>query len=159
MKRHIVICGWNFNVETIVRTLEAELDFPSIVLVNTVNPVQMDEFARSFKNSEVRFVSGDYTQDGVLEKASVSQAECVIVVADSSELTAHKADEKTIITTLTVKNMNPRVRLYAHVVNPDNVPHLQRAKADDVVISDKYSGFLLACTSQIPGCLASWMNC
>lgn len=150
-KGHIVICGWNFNVEMIIQTLQAEIDYPSIVLVNGANPVQVDEFIRRFSNAEVRFVAGDYTQDSILEKASIAQAECAIIVADAIELTAHKADEKTIITALTIKNMNPKIRLYAHVINPDNVTHLQRAKADDVVISDKYSGFLLAMHVTNPG--------
>ncbi len=150
-KGHIVICGWNFNVEMIIRTLSAELDYPSIVLVNHANPIQMDEFTRGFADAEVRFVAGDYSQDSVLEKASIGEAAHVILVADSSELTANKADEKTIITALTIKNMNPKIRLFAHVVDPDNVIHLQRAKADDVVISDKYSGFLLAMHVTNPG--------
>jgi len=151
LKGHIVICGWNFNVDMIIQTLEAEIDYPSVVLVNNANTTQMDEFTRSFTDAEVRFVSGDYSQDSVLEKASIGDAVCVILVADSSELTANKADEKTIITALTIKNMNPKIRLYAHVVDPDNVIHLQRAKADDVVISDKYSGFLLAKHVTNPG--------
>lgn len=151
LKGHVVICGWNFNVENIISTLEHELDYPSIVLVNACDPGAINEIINRHTESEISFVSGDFSKDVILDKASVRQAECVIIVADTNELTANKADEKTVITSLTVKNMNPKVRLYAHIINPDNVSHLRRAKADDVVISDKYSGFLLAMHVTNPG--------
>lgn len=151
LKKHVVICGWNFNVENIIFTLAAELDFPSIVLVNSCDPASIAELIERHKGAEVSFVAGDFASDAVLDRASVRTAECVIIVADSNELTANKADEKTIITTLTIKNMNPKVRVYAHIINPDNAQHLRRAKADDVVISDNYSGFLLAMHVTNPG--------
>lgn len=150
-KAHIVICGWNFNIENIITTLEKELDFPSIVLVNSCDPAPIGEIINRHTESEISFVAGDFSKDAILDKANVRQAECVIIVADNNELSANKADEKTIITSLTVKNMNPKVRLYAHIINPDNASHLRRAKADDVVISDKYSGFLLAMHVTNPG--------
>lgn len=151
LKGHVVICGWNFNVESIIKTLEAELDYPSIVLVNSCDPSPIGEIINAHTNSEISFVAGDFSKDAILDKANIRHAECVIVVADSNELTSNKADEKTIITVLTVKNMNPKIRVFAHVINPDNAPHLRRAKADDIVISDKYSGFLLAMHVTNPG--------
>ena len=151
LKKHIVICGWNFNVEDIVKTLEAELDYPSIVLVNACDPAPIGELISKHKKSEISFVAGDFSKDDVLDKANIRQAECAIIVADTNELTANKADEKTVITALTIKNMNERIRLYAHVVNRENSSHLKRAKADDIVISDKYSGFLLAMHATNPG--------
>ena len=151
LKGHVVICGWNFNVENIITTLEKELDYPSIILVNSCDPGSIGEIINRHTESEISFVAGDFSKDAILDKASVRQAESVIIVADTNELTANKADEKTVITALTVKNMNSKVRLYAHIINPDNVSHLRRAKADDVVISDKYSGFLLAMHVTNPG--------
>ncbi len=151
LKGHIVICGWNFNIENIITTLEKELDFPSIVLVNSCDPSPIGEIISRHTESEISFVAGDFSKDAILDKANVRQAECVIIVADNNEATANKADEKTIITSLTVKNMNSKVRLYAHIINPDNISHLRRAKADDVVVSDKYSGFLLAMHVTNPG--------
>ncbi|MBL7959327.1 NAD-binding protein [bacterium] len=151
LKGHIVICGWNFNIENIILTLEKELDYPSIVLVNSSDPGPVSEIISRHTESEISFVAGDFSKDAILERASIRQAESVIIVADINEITANKTDEKTIITSLTVKNMNPKVRLYAHIINPDNVSHLRRAKADDVVISDKYSGFLLAMHVTGPG--------
>jgi voltage-gated potassium channel len=150
-KNHILVCGWNYNVENFIRTLEIELDYPNIVLVNTCDPVQMNNIISHHKDSEIEFVSGDFSNELILKKAGIERAESVIIVADLNEITSNKADEKTIITALTVKNINPRIRLYAHIVNPDNAPHLQRAKADDVVISDKFSGFLLAMHVTNPG--------
>jgi voltage-gated potassium channel len=151
LKNHIVICGWNFNVDDIILALEKELEFPSIVLVNSCDPSPIGEIISRHKESEISFVSGDFSKDAILDKANVRMAECVIIVADANELTSSKADEKTIITTLTIKNMNQKIRVYAHITNPENESHLKRAKADDVVVSDKYSGFLLAMHITNPG--------
>jgi voltage-gated potassium channel len=151
IKNHLVICGWNFNVDDIILTLEKELDFPSIVLINSCDPGPIGEIINRHTESEISFVSGDFSRDAVLDKANVRQAECVIIVADSNEMSSNKADEKTILTTLTIKNMNSKTRVYAHIVNPENEAHLKRAKADDVVVSDKYSGFLLAMHVSNPG--------
>ncbi len=151
IKNHIVICGWNFNVEHIIQTMEQELEHPKIVLVNTCESVKIMNIINHHKNAEVYFVSGDFTNEVILEKANIKYADAVIIVSDINELTSNKADEKTIIGTLTIKNLNPKVRLYGQVVNPENEAHLQRAKADDVVVSDKYSGFLLAMHVSNPG--------
>ncbi len=151
VKDHFVICGWNFNVENVILTLEKEIDNPKIVLVNSCESVKMMNIISHHKNAEMYFVAGDFTNEAMLEKANIKHAQSVIIVADVNELTSNKADEKTIIATLAIKNMHPKVRLYAQAVNPDNAAHLQRAKADDVVISDKYSGFLLAMHVTNPG--------
>lgn len=151
IKNHFIICGWNFNAEHIITTLEKDLEYPKIVLVNSCDSVQMMNIINHHKESEIYFVSGDFSNETILEKANIRDAEAVIIVSDMNELTSNKADEKTIIATLTIKNMNPKVRLYGQVVNPDNAAHLQRAKADDVVVSDKYSGFLLAMHVSNPG--------
>lgn len=151
VKDHYIICGWNYNVENIIATLEKDLEYPKIVLVNTCDSVQMMNIISHHSRAEMYFVSGDFSNESILEKANISQADAVIIVSDMNELTSNKADEKTIITTLAIKNLNPKVRLYAQVVNPDNAAHLQRAKADDVVVSDKYSGFLLAMHVSNPG--------
>lgn len=151
IKNHHIICGWNYNSENIITTMEKDMDYPKIVLINTCDPVQMTNIISHHKNSEIYFIAGDFTNEVILEKANISQAESVIIVSDMNELTSNKADEKTIIATLTIKNMNPKIRVYGQVVNPDNAAHLQRAKADDVVISDKYSGFLLAMHVSNPG--------
>ncbi len=151
LKNHVVICGWNFNVDDIILALERELDFPSIVLINSCDPSLINEMTNRHKESEISFVSGDFSKDAVLDNANVRHAECVIIVADANELSANKADEKTIITTLTIKNMNAKIRVYAHITNPENESNLKRARADDVVVSDKYSGYLLAMHVTNPG--------
>jgi voltage-gated potassium channel len=151
LKNHIILCGWNHNVENIISALEAEQDFPSIVLVNSCDPSPIGEIIQRHSQAEISFVAGDFSNDAILDRANVRAAECVIIVADTNEGTANKADEKTIITTLTIKNMNPKIRVYAHILNPDSAQHLRRANADDVVISDKYSGFLLAMHVTHPG--------
>ncbi|MCB0834808.1 MAG: NAD-binding protein [Bacteroidetes bacterium] len=150
-KNHVVICGWNFNVEDIVRALIDEMTYPTIVLVNGSEPAMMDQFANRHRDAEIHFVAGDFAMESVLDRANIRLASYVIIVADTGQQTANKADEKTIIAALAVKNMNPKTRLFAHVVNPENLSHLRRAKVDDVVISDKYSGVLLARHITNPG--------
>ncbi len=68
----------------------------------------------------------------------------VIILPDDKMDDRLKMDEKTILATLTVKDLNPKVRLMAQIMQRENRVFLQRAKADEVLVSDEYTGFLLA---------------
>ena len=47
--------------------------------------------------------------------------------------------------------MNPNIRVIAHVKERENAAHLKRAKADEVIVSDEYTGELLANHVAHPG--------
>lgn len=151
-RNHTIICGWNYNTEDIIRTFSnhspTRMD---IVLVNELPPERMDSYLREFHNLNIRYIHGDFTKESPLHLANIKVAKSVIVLPDLSTGISQQTDDRTLLATLTIKSLNPKVKVYAHIVNRTNHPHLKRARADEVLVSDQHIGFFLANHILYPG--------
>ena len=83
--------------------------------------------------------------------ANAREAHSVLITPDNSTISTSEPDERTLLTTLTLKGMNPSVKVYAHILNQTSKGHLRRANVDDIVIRDEFTGFLLASHVANPG--------
>jgi len=154
LRDHLVICGWNRNTEGMLEGLArmSGRTRARIVLVNEMDPEAFQECAARHRGLDLRFVRGDFTSEAVLRRASVPAARTAVIVSDESgSNTLAKADERTILATLAVKSMNPRIVTSAELVNAENAGHLRRANVDDVVVGGEFNGFLLASGASAPG--------
>jgi len=145
-KDHIVVCGAGFIVRQMFTTLMGMQNRPNekMVLIDEIPSGKVDELLSFFEPLEIKFVRGDWAHEEVLKRANVMDARMVIILPDDYMDDRLKMDEKTILATLTVKSLNPEVRLIAQLMQRENRVFLQRAKADEVLVSDEYTGFLLA---------------
>lgn len=127
MKDHFIICGWNFRGEKIVEELRADAkcrDLPIVVLADIPEkPVQ---------DSRLHFVAGEVEAD-TLKMANIDEARVVIVLSDE-RLDAYARDAKTVLTTLTIESVNPSVYTCVELMDERNVPHCQRAHADEIIV-------------------------
>jgi voltage-gated potassium channel len=115
------------------------------VLVNQMSEEKATEILERYASAEVKFVHGDHTREHVLIRANVAEAESVILLADYSGTEDQRSvDERTVLATLTVKSINPKVKTCAELMNSENLSHLKRAKVDEVVIVGENDNFLLA---------------
>ena len=152
-KNHIVLLGWNLaGLEIIAAIREGMIrENRSLVLVSEINPDQAEAIINRFTDLQIKFVSGDCTDDEVLHRASVGTAYAAIILPDESHPNRAKSDERTILATLSVKAIEPKVKVIAHILDGQNEAHMRRANADRVVVSDRYSGFLLGAHVISPG--------
>ena len=152
LKNHLVICGWNFNGEQILNTLLKQSKMQSqIVLINQLGEDAISDVISHFSALKLKFVHGDYTKESVLNRANISAADMAIILPDFSASLGEKSDEKTILATLSIKAINPKIKLYAHIINRENLSHIKKAKADDVLVSDAYTGYIMAAHILSPG--------
>ena len=153
VKNHIAILGWNASVEDIIRAVrdDAILENRSLVLINQLKPEVIEPILHKYQDLLIRFVYGDPTSEDALERANVRQAYAAIIVADESNPGTPKSDERTILTTLSVKALEPKVKVVAHIMDAANEAHLRRANADRIVIDNRYSGPLLGAHATRPG--------
>lgn len=154
LRDHLVVCGWNRNTEGMLEGLArmSGRTRARIVLVNELDPEAFQECAARHRGLDLRFVRGDFTSEAALRRASVPAARTAVIVSDESgSNTLAKADERTILATLAVKSMNPRIVTSAELVNAENAGHLHRANVDDVVVGGEFNGFLLASGAAAPG--------
>jgi voltage-gated potassium channel len=89
--------------------------------------------------------------EAVLIRANVKLAHSVIILPDTSSGLATKSDERTILATLSIKSINTKIKVFAHLMDRANLSHIRKARVDDVLISDAYTGYLLATHVLAPG--------
>ncbi len=146
---HIIICGYNPNLEMILDFIAKLSDNElSVVLINVLHDDEVNSILSRYNKMDIKYVRGDYTQEGILEKANVKNASSAVVLTDQSKGTD---DQKTILATLTIKNLNPDLRVIAQVTNRDNITHLRRANVDEIIINDKFETFMTASHILSPG--------
>jgi voltage-gated potassium channel len=152
LKDHILLCGWNNQAEQILSTFDQdkELETP-IVLINQLSEEEISDVIARYPELTIKFVRGDFTRETIINRANVKAAKSAIILPDSSAGNVRPGDERTILTTLTLKTLNPKLKVYAHIVDRENMSHLRKAKADEVIVSDMYTGYLLANYVASPG--------
>ena len=92
-----------------------------------------------FSNLDLGFVRGDHSNESTLKLANLKEANSVIVISDDS---IPEDDDKTILTTLTVKNLFPNLKVVAYVTERKKIPYLKRANADEVITDENFKSFL-----------------
>ncbi|MFA6468097.1 MAG: ion channel [Bacteroidota bacterium] len=147
--QHTLICGWNSQVEDVLRIFDRiHAKQMQVVLVNDAPPDRIETVINAYQNIEVKFVRGDFSRETILNRANVKMAASALVVPDSSSV---GTDEKTLLAILTMKSLNPKLKVCAHIMNRENRQHVKRANADEVIVSDQYTAFFLANNILYPG--------
>jgi voltage-gated potassium channel len=151
---HTLVCGWNSHVEEILRIFNrhsTSSETMKIVLANEAQPELMEVVGEAYPNLDIKFVRGDYSREPVLHRANIKAAQSAIIVPDATSQSGHLSDDKTLLALLTMKSLNPALKVFAHIVNKENYQHVKRANADEVIVSDQYVGFFLANQIVYPG--------
>lgn len=149
-KNFVVICGWNWKTESVIGSLGSS-GIKDIVLVNELDPSQIDTLTDKFSSFTIRFVRGDFTDAGILKRADVENSRGVIIVPDCSVSSSQGADEKTVFATMTIKSISDKIKVHVQLLRNETVPYIQRAKADSYFISDNTVPFFLASDVANPG--------
>ena len=146
-KAHTIICGWNQFVQPLLKIVDADTSVsPVVIVINETSEDIVGRAIHTFKRLDVMHVKDNYTREEVLKKAFMERAATVIFVPDTSGLlpTESPDEQKTILAVLTAKGLAPAVNVVAHTTDPENVSHLQRAAANEIVVTDAYTANLLA---------------
>lgn len=151
LRDHILLCGWNSQAEQILSTFETSGEVSPVVLINQLSEEEVTDILSRFNKLNMRYVRGDFSRENILNRANVKLARSAIILPDLSASSITPGDERTILATLSIKTLNPKIKVYAHIINRDNLSHLKKARADEVIISDAYTGYLLASYVVSPG--------
>ena len=153
VKNHIILCGWNRNADKIIDSIQylSEGRRKDLVLINDLDEETVARLKTRYRDIHLHFVAGDYTSEQILQRASLEAADTIIIIPSDVDATIQNPDEKTILATLTIKGLEPNKRLIAYLYNRENLTHIKRANADEVVISDDFGAFMLASHVMDPG--------
>ncbi len=145
-KEHIIILGWNSNLEKILSSLPIFIGNRNfnLVLVNDGTEEDYDEIKSHFPGINLKFVHGDFTKENVLKRANIDFAKYIIILADTyGNRSFDEADDRTLHAVLTIKAITPDVKIFTEVVKQDKAKHLMRAGADTIIVNGEFNPVLI----------------
>ena len=151
---HLVIAGWNKTVPSVLNLIESNKDSTSVViLVNEMDKEVIQRAITGYERLDITHIPENFTHESVLRKAFLDKAGTFMILPDSSGLLLHEEpdEDKTVLTCLTAKSISESCNVVAHVLDVENVSHLQRANANEIVIPDEHVPHLLAKHVTDPG--------
>ena len=151
---HFILCGWNSNANKIINSIQLlnhnqrKID---LVLINDLSEEEITQLKTRFSKIKIHFVSGEFAQEETLHRASIATSDTVIIIPNNLNNDQNSHDEKTIFATLTIKSIDASIRVVAYLLDRENLTHIKRAEADEVVVSDDLSLNILASHVIDPG--------
>ncbi|NOX38360.1 MAG: potassium channel protein [Calditrichaeota bacterium] len=148
---HLVLCGWNPLAEQFLDEVFRFDPGRTVVLVNQLPEEQIHNVLTMYRDQPLKYVRGDFVNEMILERANVARARAVVIIPDASSGMAPRSDEKTILAAFTIRAMNPRAKLFVHILDRESEAYIKKAQVDDYIVSDAYSGVLLGRMIMEPG--------
>lgn len=138
MRGHTVVLGYGTMGRSAVATLRRhEVPAEKIVVVDSSALAIAEANREGYAGFE-----GDVTYRELLRRAEISKAREIIITVNR--------DDTAILTTLTVRQLNPSAHVVVAVREADNVALLRQSGADVVVTSSDAVGRLMALSSVRP---------
>lgn len=145
MRGHFVVLGWNSRAPEVVQELLASrsvtgADIAVLAPLET-SPVRSEE--------HVYFLKGDPTVEDDLRRVGIDRARAALILAREGDAAA--ADAQAVLTALAVESVCPSVYTCVELIDPNNVRHCLRAKANEIVVSGELRSRLLSGAALNPG--------
>lgn len=137
---HLIVCGWNKKARNVVnQLLDEEIEESKLVLLADL---ERDPF---IDNEVVHFIRGKTDQEEALVKAGVKSARAAIILNETDN------DARTVLTVLTIENLNPDIYTIAEISDRENQIHLINAQVDEIIVNSSINSQLLVRTALYSG--------
>lgn len=162
MEDHLVLCNWAPRGMEWIRQVHSKVvpdKRPVVIIHDDAQGIDLPDTQDDPAFNDVYIVKGDPTNEVVLRRARVPKAHSVVVLTDDRQ--GEHADGKTILTCVTVRSIcrgdhQPNVAVECR--NPNNIFHLRKAGADEIISSDELGLRLLARTALYHGMTAVYQE-
>lgn len=161
---HIVICNWNNKGLPLIKEIHAKIirhKRPAIIISENSDTIQFPEHEDEPEFEDIYVINGDPANEIILKRANVHQAHTVVVLADPTQ--GELADAKSILICMGIRSICDEVgvpKTYTAVegLSPQNIEHLRRAGADEIISAGDFSTLLLAQSSLVHGLSKVYRN-
>ncbi len=145
-KNHIIICGWNNSAHKMLEFLNSKSEkfTPDIVLVNELEEGDFSTLQNHFPGLQPGFIKGDFTNQDIINKANIKEAEHVIILYDESKPNTPPSDERTIIAAHNIAYMTSKAKISLQLQDEKYLSNLREDKIKNVIIYNNLGGTLLA---------------
>jgi voltage-gated potassium channel Kch len=146
-----LILGWNWRAPAVIRELDGYVAAGSQLTVVADLPevgAALDSLRPSLANEAVTFRNADTTSRAVLDALDVPSFDHVIVLCYSDVLEAQRADSRTLITLLHLRDMSDRsgkdFSIVSEMLDLRNRALAEVTQADDFIVSARLVSLLMA---------------
>lgn len=144
LENHILICGYNAGVETIISEFQNHPQFKEREIVIITERDESMNMDIPFP-TRVRTIQDDFTRVDIMRKCKVDSCAVAVIVSDiSGGRTRQDADARTVLAALTIEKLNPDVHTCAELSNAYSESHLRMGGVNEVIVTRSISGHLLA---------------
>ncbi|PKN99431.1 MAG: potassium transporter TrkA [Chloroflexi bacterium HGW-Chloroflexi-4] len=150
-----LLMGWNWKAPSIIRELDNYVSKGStITIVAETEGVQeiLNDLAKELKNQKLTFLEGDITDRKNLESLDLGSFGHIILLCYSDDLAVQKADARTMITLLHLRNIaektNQDFSIVSEMLDIRNRNLAEVSQADDFIVSDKLISLMMAQVSE-----------
>ncbi|MBX3100188.1 MAG: hypothetical protein KF761_11490 [Salinibacterium sp.] len=144
-----LVLGYNSGLPGMLRELNEYVTAGSVATV--LADVDEPTFP-TFSNLSVEFKRGDSTNRATLDGLDVGSYEHIIVLAYRDTLDSQRADSKTLITLLQLRDMEERtntdLNIVSEMLDDRNRELAEVTNADDFIVSDKLISLMLSQVSE-----------
>ena len=164
LKDHIVICNWNDKGIPIMLELHAAIVHdprPVVVVSGSADAAELPDADDMPQFEDVYLIKGSPAREVFLRRANVHQAYSVIILADPAD--GDLADAKSILIAMAVRSVcdeasRPKTHVCVECLSAQNIDHLRRAGADEIVSASDFAMMLLSQTALVHGLSRVYRN-
>jgi voltage-gated potassium channel len=135
LKDHFIVCGLGDTGRYAVEELH-KTGTPFVVIESHEDNIKRFKDHESGDFREILYVIGDSTDETALDEAGVERARCIIAGVQS--------DKDNLVTTVVVRQKNPRARIVARCTDTKFADRILRAGANTAVSPNAIGGLRLA---------------
>lgn len=151
-KQHILVCGWNSSVLKILDFLKKvdPKEKNPIVLLNELDEGRISTIINHYPQLEIKFISGDYTNQEILIKANAKESKHIILLCDESKPNTIPSDERTIIASHNIGFLKIKGKVSLQLKDQKYARNIRNRDIQNVVIFDELGGTMLATSTLNP---------
>jgi voltage-gated potassium channel Kch len=150
-----LLMGWNWKAPSVIRELDNYVIQGSVItIVAAADGVKekLDELSKELKNLNLIFLEGDITDRKNLESLELGSFEHIILLCYSDDLAVQKADARTMITLLHLRDIAEKTghnfSIVSEMLDIRNRNLAEVSQADDFIVSDKLISLMMAQVSE-----------
>jgi voltage-gated potassium channel Kch len=150
-----LVLGWNERGSTVVSELDEYMRAGSEVTIVAEHPSLEEDLARDcgdLRNLQIRVQSAVTTDRPTLDALRLERFDHVIVLCYSDSLDAQRADARTLVTLLHLRDLadkhDAEFSIVSEMVDDRNRELAEVTRVDDVIVSDKLISLMLAQISE-----------
>jgi len=133
------------TLERNVGALQVIIMAPCTPPKSTIDVLHMQGFHR-----KARYIIGSPISEADLMRVSAHKADAALILSDAQSMDVSKEDVRSVLMTIAIENLNPRIRTYSQVLLKSN-KSLVKKDADFVLCFEEMRASMLAVNALVPG--------